>query len=121
MRHVISHDQRIIALQRLEEAKKAEEEAKEKAAENGEEGEKPKEEKPDESQEESKADKAEDSDASPDEEIVEVDDLPEDRIARLQLIGVDEGLIEEGGEMLDIIEMSAMEEYEKGLKGKKEA
>lgn len=50
-----------------------------------------------------------------------MDDLPEDRIARLQLIGVDEGLIEEGGEMLDIIEMSAMEEYEKGLKGKKEA
>lgn len=49
LRHVISHDQRIIALQRLEEAKKAEEEAKEKAAEIGEEGEKPKEEKPDES------------------------------------------------------------------------
>ena len=49
LRHVISHDQRIIALQRLEESKKAEEEAKEKAAETGEEGEKPKEEKPDES------------------------------------------------------------------------
>ena len=35
---------------------------------------------------------------------------------RLRLIGVDQSLIEEGGEMLDIIEMSAMEEYEKQLK-----
>ena len=143
LRHVISHDQRIIALQRLEEAKKAKEEEKAAAAEEeaaraaakeaeaaaassnkeGEE-EKPKEEKPpaERKEEEKKAaeeeEKDDDSDASPEEDdgMVEMDDLPEDRVERLRLIGVDQSLIEEGGEMLDIIEMSAMEEYEKQLK-----
>lgn len=42
-----------------------------------------------------------------------MDNLPEDRNERLRLIGVDQQLIDEGGEMLDIIEMSAMEEFEK--------
>ena len=137
LRHVISHDQRIIALQRLEESKQMkeeedarkkieEEEAKKKAAEKpegAEDADKPTVDKP--AEEEKKAAAAEeekDSDASPEEDdIVDVDNLPEDRTERLLLIGVDQSLIDEGGEILDMVEMSAMEEFTKTQDRKKEA
>ena len=49
-----------------------------------------------------------------------MDNLPEDRIERLHLIGVDQSLIDEGGEILDMVEMSALEEFTKAQDKKKE-
>ena len=49
--------------------------------------------------------KDKDSDASPEEDgLIDLENLPEDRHARLQLLGVDQSLIEEGGDFLDMIE-----------------
>ena len=105
IRHLISHDQRLIALQRLEESKKDKEED---ASKN--EGEEAK--KEDAKEEEKKEEKpaADDSDASPDEDILDLDNLPEDFNERLRLLGVDESLIEEGGDWLADIEVGALAE-----------
>jgi len=46
--------------------------------------------------------------------MIDLDNLPEDRRERLRLLGVDEALIEEnieeGGELLDMIEQGALDE-----------
>ena len=133
LRHVISADQRKIALQRLEEARKdkekqeerekaekeeAKRKAEEEAAEKKEGGEGDKQ-QPAQPEENSKkeddpkpkasspaaAKEEKDSDASPEEDdMIDLDNLPEDRHERLRLLGVDQSLIEEGGDFLDMIE-----------------
>ena len=116
IRHVISHDQRKIALQRLDEKKKDEEERKkaeeEKSAKEGEkpiEEEKPKEEK---AKEEKKAEP--DSDDSPEEELVliDFDNLPENREERHRLLEVeiDPELAAGGDDLLMMIEQGAIDE-----------
>ena len=112
IRHVISHDQRLIALQRLEEAKKAKEDGQDGGAEEAKkEGEAAK--------EEEKA-PADDSDASPDEEIFDLENLPEDLHERLRLLGMDEALLEEGGDWLADMEPSLLEEKTKEVARQKE-
>ena len=55
--------------------------------------------------------KDQDSDASPEEDgLIDLDNLPEDRHERLRLLGVDQSLIEEGGDFLDMIEQGAIDE-----------
>lgn len=102
IRHVISHQQRIIALQRLEEAKldKEEKEKQDNSESKPVEGEAEK--KPNE--EEKK--KEPDSDDSPEEEkpLIDLDNLPEDRMERCRLLNVEESLLEMGEEVLAMVE-----------------
>lgn len=56
--------------------------------------------------------------------MIDLDNLPEDRRERLRLLGVDEALIEEnieeGGELLDMIEQGALDELVRAQEKKKE-
>ena len=56
--------------------------------------------------------------------MIDLENLPEDRRERLRLLGVDEALIEEnieeGGELLDMIEQGALDELVRAQEKKKE-
>ena len=56
--------------------------------------------------------------------MIDLDNLPEDRRERLRLLGVDEALIEEnieeGGELLDMIEQGALDELVRAQEKRKE-